>query len=209
MGNVGIKYVWKFWPFFQKRLYALCLFARSLCFSNITTNVFYFHIFQQTHILYDTRSRTRPVISCPFRVKKKRIHFLKKKKKKKKGYKTIIFREIFQNLSEKREKISQTYHYSLLFFIINPIYKKEIASNSRSNLFRVKKRETERERISSPKSLRITFNQGVFGIKSLSRRQVRKDSLLDVDGGKNSTASSINLSSGFYQEEDCCCTSSA
>ena len=57
---------------------------------------------------------------------------------------------------------------------------------------------------SSPKSLRITFNQVVFGIKSLSRRQVGKDSLLDV--GKNSTASSINLSSGFYQEEDCCCT---
>lgn len=209
MGNVGIKHVWKFWPFFQKRLYALCLFARSLCFSNITTNVFYFHIFQQTHILYDTRSRTRPVISCPFRVKKKRIHFLKKKKRKEKRVQNHnIPRDISKFVGKKR-KISQTYHYSLLFFIINPIYKKEIASNSRSNLFRAKKRETERERISSPKSLRITFNQGVFGIKSLSRRQVRKDSLLDVDGGKNSTASSINLSSGFYQEEDCCCTSSA
>lgn len=144
LGNVGIKHVWKFWPFFQKRLYALCLFARSLCFSNITTNVFYFHIFQQTHILYDTRSRIRPVISCPFRVKKKRIHFLKKKKKEKRVQNHNIPRDISKFVGKKR-KISQTYHYSLLFFIINPIYKKEIASNSRSNLFRVKK-ERQRER---------------------------------------------------------------
>lgn len=142
MGNVGIKHVWKFWPFFQKRLYALCLFARSLCFSNITTNVFYFHIFQQTHISNIVESDP----SYPVRFALKRnVYIFWKKKKKKKGYKTIIFREIFQNLSEKREKISQTYHYSLLFFIINPIYKKEIASNSRSNLFRVKK-ERQRER---------------------------------------------------------------
>lgn len=118
----------------------ICTLSLFLKYNN--KRVLFSYFSTNSYIEY---SRIRPVISCPFRVKKKRIHFLKKKKKKKKGYKTIIFREIFQNLSEKREKISQTYHYSLLFFIINPIYKKEIASNSRSNLFRVKK-ERQRER---------------------------------------------------------------
>lgn len=142
MGNVGIKHVWKFWPFFQKRLYALCLFARSLCFSNITTNVFYFHIFQQTHISNIVESD--PSYPVRFALKRNVYIFWKKKKKEKRVQNHNIPRDISKFVGKKR-KISQTYHYSLLFFIINPIYKKEIASNSRSNLFRVKK-ERQRER---------------------------------------------------------------
>lgn len=75
---------------------------------------------------------------------KRNVYIFWKKKKEKRVQNHNIPRDISKFVGKKR-KISQTYHYSLLFFIINPIYKKEIASNSRSNLFRVKK-ERQRER---------------------------------------------------------------
>lgn len=117
----------------------ICTLSLFLKYNN--KRVLFSYFSTNSYIEY---SRIRPVISCPFRVKKKRIHFLKKKKKEKRIQNHNIPRDISKFVGKKR-KISQTYHYSLLFFIINPIYKKEIASNSRSNLFRVKK-ERQRER---------------------------------------------------------------
>lgn len=96
------------------------LFIRTLSpflkYNNKTCFIFIFF----NKLIYCTIRVVESDPSYPVRLKRN-VYILQKKK-------AIIFREIFQNLSEKREKkISQIPRY-FFFFIINPICEKEIAS---------------------------------------------------------------------------------
>ena len=97
------------------------LFIRTLSpflkYNNKTCFIFIFF----NKLIYCTIREVESDPSYPVRFALKRNVYILQKKK------AIIFREIFQNLSEKRRK---KYHKFLVtfFFIINPICEKEIAS---------------------------------------------------------------------------------